>query len=285
MHLFYFREAARSFRHHRGLAYTAVFSLTAALALWSLLMLLSYNARVTLQSIGDRREMVVYLKDEVEPAQRQVLMGRLGDLYGTVTYVSREDAWKEFAQQIGDPSLLDAVEDNPLPASLRVKLKPELLTPDGMEQAARQIGQFPEVEEVRYGQEWVRRLDHVSSVLTRGTIAVGVVVALAILFIVYNTIRLTVLARRPQVEIMSRLGATDGFIAAPFVLEAMFEGALAAFLSLAICFGLQQGLSMRVIGLQFLPIHWLLVFVGATIGCSWIAAWLAFSRVVRAVGA
>ena len=285
MHLFYFKEAARSFRHHRGLAYTAVFSLTGALALWSLLMLLSYNARVTLQTIGDRREMVVYLKDDVEPAQRQVLMGRLGDLYGTVTYVSREEAWKEFAQQLGDPSLLDAVEDNPLPASLRVKLKAELLTPDGMEQAARQIGQFPEVEDVRYGQEWVRRLDHVSSVLTRGTIAVGVVVALAILFIVYNTIRLTVLARRPQVEIMSRLGATDGFIAAPFVLEAMFEAALASFLSLAICFGLQQGLSMRVIGLQFLPIHWLLVFVGATIGCAWLAASLAFSRVVRSVGA
>jgi cell division transport system permease protein len=153
-----------------------------------------------------------------------------------------------------------------------------------MDLAARQIGQFPEVEDVRYGQEWVRRLDQVGALLTRGTIAVGVVVALAILFIVYNTIRLTVLARRPQVEIMSRLGATDNFIAAPFVFEAIFEAALASFLSLAILFGLQQGLSARVIGLQFLPVSWMLAFVGAAIGCAWLAASLAFTRVLRAVG-
>jgi cell division transport system permease protein len=118
----------------------------------------------------------------------------------------------------------------------------------------------------------------------RGTVGVGVVVALAILFIVYNTIRLTVLARRREVEIMSRLGATDGFIAVPFVLEAMFEAALAAFLSLALLFGVQQGLSARVVGLTFLPPALALGFVAAAIGFAWIAASLALSRVLRAVG-
>ena len=284
MNLFLLREAARSFRHHRGLAYTAVFSLTAALTLSAVLLLLTHNAQTTLHTIGDRREMVVYLRDDVAASQRDVLIGRLTDLYGAVTYVSKEDAWKEFARQLGDPSLLEAVEDNPLPASLRVKLKPDLLTPDAMDLAARQIGQFPEVEDVRYGEEWVRRLDQIGGALLRGTIAVGVVVALAILFIVYNTIRLTVLARRPQVEIMSRLGATDAFIAAPFVLEAMFEAALAAFLSLALLFGVQQGLSARVVGLQFLPLPIALGFVGVAIGCAWLAAMLALSRVLRAVG-
>jgi len=284
MHLFYLREAARSFRQHRGLAYTAVFSLTAALTLSGVLMLLTHNALVQLRALGDRREMVVYLRDDVTPSQRDVLVGRLTDLYGAVSYVSKEDAWKEFSRQLGDPSLLEAVEDNPLPASLRVKLRPELLTPGVMDQAARQIGQFPEVEDVRYGEEWVHRLDQMGAALVRGTIAVGVVVALAILFIVYNTIRLTVLARRPQVEIMSRLGATDGFIAAPFVLEAMFEAALAAFLALALLFAVQQGLAARVVGVVFLPWPTALGFLGAAIGCAWLAAALALSRVLRAVG-
>jgi cell division transport system permease protein len=284
VNLFALREAARSFRQHRGLAYTAVFSLTAALTLSAVLLLLTHNAQATLRAIGDRREMVVYLRDDVTSSQRDVLVGRLTDLYGAVTYVSKEDAWKEFARQVGDPSLLESVEDNPLPASLRVKLKPELLTPDAMDLAARQIGQFPEVEDVRYGEEWVRRLDQIGGALLRGTIGVGIVVALAILFIVYNTIRLTVLARRREVEIMSRLGATDAFIAAPFVLEAMFEAALAAFLSLALLFGVQQGLSARVVGLQFLPLPLALGFVGAAIACAWFAAMLALSRVLRAVG-
>ena len=65
-----------------------------------------------------------------------------------------------------------------------------------MEQAATQIAEFPEVEDVRYGGEWVRRLDELQATLTRGSLVVGVVVALAVLLILYNTIRLAVATRR-----------------------------------------------------------------------------------------
>jgi cell division transport system permease protein len=283
MHVFYLREAARSFRHHRGLAYTAILSLAAALTLTGVLLLLTHNARISLDLMGDRREMVIYLRDDVASSQRDMLIGRLGDLYGSVTYVSKEQAWEEFSKQVGDPTLLDAVE-NPLPASLRLKLKPELLNHEAMELTARQIAQFPEVEDVRFGAEWVRRLDQMSSSLTHGTAVVGLVVAIAIVFIVYNTIRLTVLARRPQVEIMSRLGASDRFIATPFVLEAIFEAALAALFALAVMFAVQQALSARVIGTAFVPAWMALAFVGAAVGCAWLASWLALSRVLRAVG-
>ena len=284
MHLFYLREAARSFRQHRGLAYTAIFSLTASLILSGLLLLLTHNAKATLDLIGDRREMVIYLRDDVTPARRDLLMGRLEGLYGRVTYVSKEQAWDEFSRQVGDPSLLESVDDNPLPASVRLTLRPELLDHTHMEETARQVAQFPEVEDVRYGAEWVQRLDDLGASLVRGTWVVGVVVALAIVFIVYNTIRLTVLARRPQVEIMSRLGATDGFIAMPFVIEAVFEAALAAGIALAVLFGLQQALAARVIGLVFMPTTWVLGFLGAAIALGSLASALALSRVLRAVG-
>src|SRR5438046_1687028 len=99
MHWFYFREAWRSFMHHRGLAMTAIFSLTAALALSGLFVLLAHNARLALAMVGDRREMVVYLNDGVTSAQRDALTERLQQLYGTVTYVSKDEAWKEFAGQ------------------------------------------------------------------------------------------------------------------------------------------------------------------------------------------
>ena len=284
MHLFYLREAARSFRQHRGLAYTAIFSLTAALTLSGVLLLFTHNANVALALIGDRREMVIYLRDEVTPSQRDVLVGRLTDLYGSVTFVSKEQAWEEFKSQVGDPGLLESVEDNPLPASLRLRLKPELLDHVRMEETARQIAQFPEVEDVRYGAEWVRRLDALGDNLSRGTLIVGLVAALAILFIVYNTIRLTVIARRPQVEIMSRLGATDGFIATPFVFEAMFEAAVSALLALAVVFGLQQAMASQVVGMVYLPTTWILTFVAAAMALGLIASSLALSRVLRAVG-
>ena len=71
------------------------------------------------------------------------------------------------------------------------------------------LERFPEVEDVRYGGEWVKRLDDIASAVQRGALVAGTLVALAIVFVMYNTLRLTVLARRHQVEIMSRLGATD----------------------------------------------------------------------------
>jgi cell division transport system permease protein len=284
MHLFYVREAWRSFLQHRGLSFTAMLSLFAALSVSGLFLLLSHNADRALRLIGDRREMVVYLKDGVADPARESLVATLERLYGTVTYVSKEQAWEEFARQVGDPALLEAVDENPLPASLRVRLRPELLHYDAMEEASRQVAEFPEVEDVRYGAEWVRRLDDLNAALRRGTFAVGLAVALAILFVIHNTIRLTVLARRPQVEIMSRLGASDRFVSTPFVIEAMFQTAGAAAIALAAVWGLQRAISAQIGGVAFLPLAWAGAFVGAAIALAWLAAMLALSRVLRAVG-
>ena len=282
---FYFREAWRSFAHHRGLAYTAIFSLTASLTLSGVFLLLAHNAEEAMRLMGDRREMVVYLRDDLTEAQRIALITRLTQLYGQVTYVDKNQAWKEFSQQVGDPELLQEVDRNPLPASLRIKLRPELLNYDAMDQAARQVTGFPEVEDVRYGGEWIRRLDELGTGLSRGAIAVGIIVALAIVFVMYNTLRLTVLARRPQVEIMSRLGASDRFIATPFVLEAMLEALFSSLLALALVFGFQQAFIAQVVRVSFLPWTWALMFLGVAIALAWLAASLSLSRVLRAVGA
>jgi cell division transport system permease protein len=285
MHVFFWREAWRSFSAHRGLAWTAVFSLTAALTLVGILLTLSWNASRALRSIGDRREMVVYLRDDVSDAQVQPLLDRVRQYYGIPTYVSRAQAWEEFAQQVGDPELLKAVDQNPLPASVRIRLKPELLNYASMEQAAQQMAQLPEVEDVRYGAEWVRRLDEVSGALHRGTLAAGVVVAVAVVFILYNTLRLTVIARRQQVEIMTRLGATDRFVATPFVIEAVIQTLVATALSLAIVFGLQQAVAARIAGLVFLPPLWIGAFAAGAALLAWAAGSWVLARTLRHVGA
>jgi cell division transport system permease protein len=284
VHVFFVREAWRSFKQHRGLGMTAIFSLTAALSLSGLFVLLTHNADTALRWIGDRREMVVYLKDDMTETRRAALMESLTRLYGTTTYVSKDQAWKEFKEQIGDPVLLEAVGANPLPASLRVRLRPELMNAESMDEAARQVAQFTEVEDVRYGAEWVRRLDDLGASLRRGTLAVAVLVALAIVFVIYNTLRLTVLARRHQVEIMSRLGATDRFIATPFILEAMFETAIAALLALGVLVTFQQAVVAQVVGVVFLPPMGVLAFLASAIALAWLASMIALSRVLRAVG-
>ncbi|NOT34727.1 MAG: hypothetical protein HOP12_11230 [Candidatus Eisenbacteria bacterium] len=286
MHLFYLREAMRSFRQHRGLAFTAILSLVGALTICALMLVLAHNARVAVQAVGDRREMVAYLDDGMSAERRDGLMSRIQDLYGAVAYVNKEQAWQEFARQIGDEELLESVGDNPLPASLRIHLKPELLTPQGMEDAARQIKQFEGVEDVRYGAEWVRRLHDAGRALERLTLGVLVLVGLMVVFIVYNTIRLTVLARRHQVEIMTRLGATDGFVATPFVLEALFEAFMAALIALALVFAAQQAAAQQLLGsFVFLPPLVMLAFVGGVVVLAAVGTSLALARVLRSVSA
>lgn len=284
MHVYFWREAWRSFRAHRGLAVSSVLSLSAALTLCGLFVLLDHNARQAMRVIGDRREMIVYLKDEVTDVQLAVLMDKIRQYFGEPTYVDRKQAWEEFSGQIGDPDLLAGVDENPLPASIRVRLRPELLGFAAMEQTARQVLEFPEVEDVRYGAEYVRRLDSFSSGLRTATWAVGGVVALALVLVLFNTLRLTVLARRPQVEIMLRLGASDRFIATPYVFEALMHMAIAAMVALLLTFALQQALASRLVGLTFLPWTWSLSFVGVALAVAWVASAAALSRILRNIG-
>jgi cell division transport system permease protein len=284
MHVYFWREAWRSFRAHRGLAVTSVLSLTAALTLCGLFVLLDHNARQALRAMGDRREMIVYLKDEVSEVQLNVLMDKIRQYFGEPTYVDPKQAWEEFTGQIGDPDLLAGVEDNPLPASIRVRLKPELLSFAAMEQTAKQVLEFPEVEDVRYGAEYVRRLDQFSGGVRTTAWAVGAVAALAIVLVLFNTLRLTVLARRQQVEIMLRLGASDRFIATPYVFEALMHMGIAAVVALLLTFTLQQALASRLVGLTFLPWTWSLAFVGAAVAVAWVASAAALGRILRTIG-
>lgn len=285
MHAFFVREAWRSFRAHRGLALATIFSVTAALTLCALFLLVSWNASQALRAIGDRREMVVYLKDEITDLELQGLQAKIGELYGSSTFVSRAQAWEEFSQQVGDAELLRAVDTNPLPASLRVKLKPELQNFVSMDASAKQIGGFPGVEAVRFGGEWVRRLDAVDSGARRAALAAGVLVALALVFVIHNTMRLTVLARRQQVEIMMRLGASDRFIALPFLIEALLQTLAASVAALGIVFALHQVLAPRIEGLVFLPPLWSGAFVGGSLLLAWVVSAVAVARVLRTSGA
>jgi cell division transport system permease protein len=284
MQLYFWREAWRSFRTHRGLAVTSILSLAALLTLSGLFLLLDHNVGQALSAIGDRREMIVYLKDEVTDAQLAELMNRVRQDFGEPTYVTREQAWQDLSQQIGDPDLLSGIEDNPLPASLRVRLKPELQNYSAMEQAAKQVQEFPEVEDVRYGADYIRRLDEFSTGVTTAAWAAGALVALAIVLVLFNTLRLTVIARRQQVEIMLRLGASDRFIATPYVLEATIHTLMAAAVALLLVLALQQALTPRLAGLTFLPWVWSLSFVGVALAVAWVASAAALTRILRTIG-
>jgi cell division transport system permease protein len=195
--------------------------------------------------------------------------------------VSKQEAWDEFAKELGGDELLKAVGENPLPASIRLKLRPEFLNYASMEKIADALTGEPIVEEVRFGGEWVRRLDQFSASLARINLVVGALVALGVLIVVANTIRLTVVARRELLRILALIGAGPGFLRAPLLVEGVLVAALGALIALGLLAATWAGLDGRPIALVFIPWQWALSFVGAAAFLGFAGSLLALVTVSR----
>jgi cell division transport system permease protein len=256
------REAWRGLWFHRAATWTALVSAIGAFLVLGVFLLFTANVQRALTGLGDRREVVIYLRDYAPDAAKDSLVARVDSLYGAATYVSREQAWADFSTQLGGSDLLEAVGQNPLPASIRVKLRPEYESFAATERMADDVASSRIVETVRFGGEWVRRLDEFVATLRWIDLVVGLVVALAVLFIVGNAIRLTFLARRETLRILALVGAGDGFVFTPLVLEGVIAAAFGALVAIGL---VQLGASLlngKPVDLVMLPWSWAAAFVG-----------------------
>ncbi len=157
-----------------------------------------------------------------------------------VDYISPEAALAEFKRSSGFGSALDALDRNPLPPVLVVHPRIDV-TPDGLEALVRELGQHPEVELAQLDLEWVRRLRALLSVAERGVWLLAALLAAGVILVTGNTIRLAVLSRKDEIEIIKLVGGTDAFIRRPFLHAGVQQGLAGALLAWGIV-GLTLGL-------------------------------------------
>jgi cell division transport system permease protein len=224
--------------------------------------------------------------DHVSESDIGLLQNSLEGMAGVaeVQYVSKDEAWQEFRAELGDDELLEAVDTNPLPGSFRILLTEQAKAASEMETMVGQIAQFPGIEEVQYGAEWVQRLDDLTVTMTIANLLIGLVVSLCVVFVISNTIRLTVLARRDLIEIMKLVGATENFIRAPFLLEGIAQGLAAGILALLLIFFGQQAAETRLAGLAFLHVPQILGFLLFSAFLGWCGSFLSLRSILRRVG-
>ena len=277
----FIREAWRGLWFHRSTTWTALLSVFGSFLVLGVFLLFTANVQHALNALGDRREVVVYLRDSTTPDAREELIARLDSLYGVATYVSRERAWEEFAKELGGTELLEAVGQNPLPASIRLKLRPEFLNFTAMEKLSDTLAAEPGVEEVRFGGEWVQRLDSFIATLRFVDLAIGIVVALSVVFVVANTIRLAFIARRETMRIMALVGASNGFIFAPLVLEGVIAAAIAAVIAVGVVHGAAAYLDGRPVDILPLPLSWSVLFVAGAMLLGLVGAVVALVPLTR----
>jgi cell division transport system permease protein len=233
------RAASRALR---GLAASPLTSAiaTGTIALCLLLAgsfaLLLVNMERVLSHFGEEVRVSAYLADELPAEAQEALAVRVQQLPGveSVAWVSKQAALERFrASPFGRASLLDGLDENPLPASLEIVLVPERRNREGLDALVKELGGLPGIEELGYGHEWVEGYARAVAVVRGIALAIGGVLALATLLIVSNTIRLSVHARRDEIEILALVGAGRAFVATPFLLEGLLEGAAGGLLALA----------------------------------------------------
>jgi len=231
------RESFGVFWRMKGMSAISTLIMSVALLMLSLFTLMTINLRDVAASFRNEIEIDVFVKETATDLAVLQLRQQLATLEGVegVTYVSKNDALKEFRTQLGpDSDLLDVLQENPLPASVRLRMKPAYQQSDKLQLLAGYIREQPQVDEVRYGDQWVSRLEQYIRVFTTLDFIVGGIVLLSAIFVISNTVRLTVMARARTIEVMRLVGATDAFIRMPFVIEGAVQGMVAGAIAMGI---------------------------------------------------
>jgi len=205
-------------------------AVASALIILGSFLLLSVNFDYILKDVESQVEITAYLEDSVDQAGVAELNKDITVINGVkeIKFISKEEAIEEFKEQVGR-ELLEGIE-NPLPNSFRIKVE----DPHEVATIAEKIERFAGIEEVKYGKGIVEKLFNIIYwVRIIGLIIMAVFAAVSI-FIISNTIRLTVFARRREINIMKYIGATDWFVRWPFLIEGMVLGLIGSSLAIGV---------------------------------------------------
>lgn len=270
------REAVLSFRRAPVLSLLAVTTIGFALFVLGLFGLVVVNLRATLSQIEERVEIVMYL---VRGTPVEIATLAIGDIEAfpeveSVRYVTEEEALERARRELVEfQGAFDDLEANPLPASLEISLNPGFRNPAAVERVAQRLQGFRFAEDIQYGQEWVERLDRLRNIAGIVVLIIGAGFAAAAVIIIGTTIRMTVLARSREIHIMRLVGATDGFIRRPFLLDGAFKGALGGLLALGLNYAAYSAVTRLLRAEFFTPAQaTLLVLLGVVLGFTASAA-------------
>jgi cell division transport system permease protein len=232
--MFAIREAFIGLKRNGIMTFIAIGIMFFSLFLLGSFLWGTFNLFGVIRLAREKVEINAFLRENLPEKQVEELSEKLMSMVGVekVEYISKEEALTRFQEEIKDaPSLIEAVKTNPLPASFSVKLKDGFTSPEKVKEVSEKINIFDEFIAVEYGESWINRLDRVVKILFLFDILLGIVIGSASVFVVSNTVRLTVLARKRTIEVMKLVGATEKTIHAPFILAGSIEGGVAGVMS------------------------------------------------------
>ena len=252
---YFVREAFISMRRNGLMSVASVSTMALSLFILGMFLILVLNLTHLASALESQVQISVYLQDGLTEYEHREIGTRITKMQGVnqVLFVTKAEAMKRFQERLGEQkNLLNALgETNPLPNAFEVKVD----KPEQVKAVAKAIGEIKGVENAKYGQEVIEQLFALTKLIRTFGLILIILLALAAIFIIANTIRLTVFARRKEIGIMKYVGATDSFIRWPFLIEGVMLGIGGALLSVLILSQTYGLLVERIYeSLAFLPL-------------------------------
>jgi cell division transport system permease protein len=281
---YYWKEALAGIQRAKLMSLLSVSTISAALFLLGAFLLVTVNFRSAVSAFKNKFEIQAFLSEACDQHQALVAGSYIREIPGVAdaVFVSKEDALKRFRLELADKAdLLDALETNPLPRAYRVTLRPEFRDPEAMARIAEKIQRVAGVEDAEYGRDWLGRFYRLGRLLVMLDVALLVVVSLASVIVIFNTIQLTLYARRQAIEIMQLVGATDAFIRRPFLLEGMLHGFFGTLFGTAVLYLFYRLLSVNFTTVIFFKSREFLLLLGFGVFLGLAGSWIAVKRFMR----
>ena len=213
---------------------TAVIGVSLALPAGFYLML--DNAQRVIENWEGNIQIALYLKQDVSDERASVIMADLANLSAiqNVTLITKDQALIEYKTLSGFAEALDALDENPLPSMLLVQPNMETMSTESGEGLLEELGALAEVDTAQFDHQWVKRLVVILGLMERTVIILTTLLSIAVLLIVGNTIRLSIINKRSEIEINKLFGATDAFIQRPFLYTGLMFGISGSLLAWAL---------------------------------------------------
>jgi len=280
------REAFSAFRRAPLLTALSVVAIAFSLLVVGLFGLTAFNIHLAITGVEERVEVVAYLRDSASEAQVGIAREEIAAMpeVSELRYVSKTEALATAMRELSEfRDLFLDMEANPLPASIEVRLRPGSRDPTTVEALAETLAAYPFVEDVRFGQEWLERIFVLRRIAGGVALVIGGAFAAVAAIIIGSAVRVAVFARRDEISIMRLVGATDGFIRLPFLLEGLITGILGGAVAVGLTFLAYRIVSVALIEVAWIPVEWVLLGVLAGTALGFAASALAVRRHLRAV--
>jgi len=266
---FTFKEGLKGFKRARLATTITISSLAFALFLVGIFMVLSLNVNRWIGDFREKIELEVFLENDLSETEGRQIAQKLQSIEGikTVKYISKEEAARRFKKEFGR-DIYDVLDYNPLPPSCTVAIKKGYQNSTSVRKISAKIEAIPGVGEVLYQKELMALIDRYINLLYIIAAVIGLVLVIISVILLYNTIRLTIFARRDIIEIMQLVGATRTFIRRPFIVEGFVQGLIGGVVAGGLLFAAVK-LARRVFFphlLHSVEIYAVLVIAGILIG-------------------